>query len=549
MIDMFLQYFIINNILFTSIIIAVFVIFAILKNSYMPTVKYYIWNIICIAILIPPKLYRNILLIKSDFFKTDNTSIAHAITGKISATTENIYFVEQKTTNSFLYIWLSVALIYFLFQIASYFYFRYRIFRISSKVTDIDILSILDRITKQQNIYKSILVRYSYFAKSPMLIGFVNPTIILPYGIEKRYLYYIFKHELFHYKYLDLWLKFIRLIVQSLYWFNPVIWMMCIEADKDMEIACDCHVLTNSSKAQRKEYANAILNVISTSNRTLVSNFNNSKKYIYCRMENIMDNKFKRKGILLLIVVLISILYTNVLNAKLNIFQMADSTYYLNNMYIPLEQTFEDLGYKIIRNDDSIEVKNSNTKIKFIFEENYKLKKDYNTYYAKKWGDDFFVKIAVLKDLGYSIQKDNNCYFNGVQKIKLNTEAFGQYLYKNTVIVDEVSLPDSTEFHSHKILKQNIDLSQLDDYTVENKNLMGYNLEQLEKYIDANENMTLKQYKKNLISIENKYPSYRRATYSLLDNGQLIAYIVDSDNKKYIELAIEIRDGIIYLER
>ena len=63
----------------------------------------------------------------------------------------------------------------------------------------------------------------------------------IPYTEQELEL--IFKHELFHYRHKDLWYKMLLLIVDTVYWFNPLLHWMIREADKDIEYICDCHVI------------------------------------------------------------------------------------------------------------------------------------------------------------------------------------------------------------------------------------------------------------------------------------------------------------------
>ena len=61
--------------------------------------------------------------------------------------------------------------------------------------------------------------------------------------LSEQDVYYIFLHELQHYKHKDAALNYISCILQIIYWFNPFIWYGFHILQKDREIACDNSVI------------------------------------------------------------------------------------------------------------------------------------------------------------------------------------------------------------------------------------------------------------------------------------------------------------------
>lgn len=259
-----------------------------------------------------------------------------------------------------------------------------------------------------------------------------------------------------------------------------------------------------------------------------------------------MNNKIRKKSKFLLITFIILIMFVIIINSQISFGGINDVSSQINNMYVPLKTTLEKLDFNNIEsNKNYMKFVKDDREFVFINEENYNLKKNNNTYYSKILNGLYFIKAAVLKDLGYKIDNDYTIV-NNKDKLKLDIEYFFEYLKNNCIYSEEFNLSTSTLYYNHKIVKRNIDIKDLTDYTIEDNNIMGYNLKELEDYIKANYKITLKQYKKNLVSIDKKYPSYLRVTYQLLDNGQIIAIIVDSDNKTYIELVLEIKDKMFF---
>ncbi|MBQ7918687.1 MAG: hypothetical protein IJ324_01925 [Lachnospiraceae bacterium] len=146
----------------------------------------------------------------------------------------------------------------------------------------------------------------------PMVMGLWKPALFLP---ERSYkseeLQLILRHELTHYRRRDLWYKALLLLVNGVHWFNPFVYLMYREAERDLECSCDSMVMEEAGKATRCNYAYLILDTAAgkgMSIRLLTSNFHGGAKDMKKRLQNIMDTKRKRHGILtFLILVIISV--------------------------------------------------------------------------------------------------------------------------------------------------------------------------------------------------------------------------------------------------
>ncbi len=88
-----------------------------------------------------------------------------------------------------------------------------------------------------------------------MLIGFFRPRIILPtHELEDKELFYIFVHELIHYKQRDMFYKWLIQIVMCAHWFNPFIYLLEKEVNKSCELSCDEKVISVLDDTARHEY-------------------------------------------------------------------------------------------------------------------------------------------------------------------------------------------------------------------------------------------------------------------------------------------------------
>ena len=94
---------------------------------------------------------------------------------------------------------------------------------------------------------------------SPALTVSVRPRVILPGSVSDtltdEQLGYTLAHELMHYKRGDHIVSLLLRLIETVYWFNPVVWLMKRELVRDMETACDSAVTAAYGKAERREYA------------------------------------------------------------------------------------------------------------------------------------------------------------------------------------------------------------------------------------------------------------------------------------------------------
>ncbi|MEQ2420373.1 M56 family metallopeptidase [Roseburia faecis] len=91
------------------------------------------------------------------------------------------------------------------------------------------------------------------------LWGLIHPRIYLPSGMNEETKRYVIRHERAHQKRGDHWWKVIGYVLLVIYWFQPLMWIAYWIFARDIEYACDEHVIGNLSFAERKEYAQALL--------------------------------------------------------------------------------------------------------------------------------------------------------------------------------------------------------------------------------------------------------------------------------------------------
>lgn len=99
-----------------------------------------------------------------------------------------------------------------------------------------------------------------------LTVGF-RPKILLPLDISEelseQQLEFAIRHELMHYKRKDHIVSLLLRVLEAVYWFNPIVWLMGKCMISDMETACDSMVVRMLSKQAKKQYAVTLLSMFS----------------------------------------------------------------------------------------------------------------------------------------------------------------------------------------------------------------------------------------------------------------------------------------------
>lgn len=106
-------------------------------------------------------------------------------------------------------------------------------------------------------------IHYSNATSSPMLFGFLRPKIIVPTDFSTRFdpqqQALILEHERAHFRHSDHIWNGLALLMITLFWFNPVIWIALRSFRINQELACDSAVLKQKSDKEKLIYAKALV--------------------------------------------------------------------------------------------------------------------------------------------------------------------------------------------------------------------------------------------------------------------------------------------------
>jgi bla regulator protein BlaR1 len=102
--------------------------------------------------------------------------------------------------------------------------------------------------------------------RTPALHGVIRPVLLLPPGLVCSFraeeLRYVILHELWHLRRLDVAVSWILSAVQTLHWFNPLVWFAASRIKEEREVACDELTLSCLEEDERFGYGRTILKLL-----------------------------------------------------------------------------------------------------------------------------------------------------------------------------------------------------------------------------------------------------------------------------------------------
>jgi len=136
-------------------------------------------------------------------------------------------------------VWLGGLAAVWLYALGSYIYLR---------------VKTRTAVLLEGNIYESDGI------KSPFVMGFLQPRIYLPFGVEDEHRRYIIEHERVHIERLDHITKPAVFAICSLFWFHHISWLASAVVRETMESSCDERVIRRLGERERENYCAALLN-------------------------------------------------------------------------------------------------------------------------------------------------------------------------------------------------------------------------------------------------------------------------------------------------
>ena len=254
----------------TVIILLIVVLRAVLINRLPKKTFLILWWIALIRLLVPfsiksvTSIYSLLQSIYSDInpVRTAQTTTFLPIHGNMPEIANGLSEAMVQRTESISIlsvIWLAGLLLCFGFFAVSYIK-CYREFRFSLPVEN----DILEAWKEKHPLKRSLSIRQIETIAAPLSYGVIRPVILMPKNTEWKNIYqlrYVLEHEYVHIRRLDMLTKLIMIAAVCIHWFNPLVWVMYILFNRDLELSCDETVVRRFGMDIKSVYATALISM------------------------------------------------------------------------------------------------------------------------------------------------------------------------------------------------------------------------------------------------------------------------------------------------
>lgn len=125
----------------------------------------------------------------------------------------------------------------------------------------------LKRWLADHQIRRPLAVRQSSRISAPLSYGILRPVILMLKSTDwedTETLQYVLAHEYIHVQRFDALTKLIVIAAVCIHWFNPMVWLMYILANRDLELSCDESVVRKFGVDAKSAYARTLIRMEET---------------------------------------------------------------------------------------------------------------------------------------------------------------------------------------------------------------------------------------------------------------------------------------------
>lgn len=152
----------------------------------------------------------------------------------------------------------------------------------------------------EQKIRRTVLLKRDDDLDTPVTCGMIRPVILVPTGFEmedRELSWLVLLHECGHIRYFHFVFRAWNTILLCLYWYNPLIWVMYLKFERDLEISADRYALRHTEGDKKWIYAK---HLVATAERISMGK-RMEAVYHFCRNNDTRERieaimRFKKMG-------------------------------------------------------------------------------------------------------------------------------------------------------------------------------------------------------------------------------------------------------------
>lgn len=180
-------------------------------------------------------------------------------------------------------------------------------------------MTLMNELSGEYEIRKRVRLFESETIKAAVTIGALNPAIVVPAESANwpdERCRFMLSHELAHVKRRDSLIEIVALLVKSIYWFNPLVWLAVGRLRIERERDCDDVVLNTG--ARPSDYAMLLMDLATEIGTpphpvwqlSTISQGSNLKDRIMCILDSKINRKrAKRRGLLVSCILLALVIF------------------------------------------------------------------------------------------------------------------------------------------------------------------------------------------------------------------------------------------------
>lgn len=306
---------------FSSSILIIFILFVRLLAAYKLPRKTFtlLWKIVLIRLLIPVSIRIPVpdiwTPVRRKVKLAGETLIPALLTGGVEGTEHSGEITSSKPSVAFILfaVWLVFTVMFLAIFLFTYIRSRMHVREALPSENEY-----ARKWLSEQNIRRKIRILNFDRITSPMTIGIMQPKIILPKNMEMdkgRRLDYVLQHEMIHIKRFDIFWKMLSMLAACIHWYNPLVWLLYREFNKDIETACDERVIELFGPDAKPDYAYAIIQLMEKKPQAAFMYNGFGEKPVEKRIVSIMKLKKKTKTtmtISMIVILLSTMVFFNV---------------------------------------------------------------------------------------------------------------------------------------------------------------------------------------------------------------------------------------------
>ena len=252
--------------------VAVVIIRAVALNR-LPKITFLIlWGIVLLRLFIPvtiPSQYSAYNIVDNVFhMEAPVVSISeNVLPVNDDASVQNMPVMQVQESK--IGITTAIWLIGMLVAISLFAVIYFKNHRVLRSATPLIYNDFLNEWLAKYKLNRQITVLQSDRVTTPITVGLLKPRIILPTSMnmnDTEVLAHVLTHEYYHIRHCDAIWKILLAIVVCAHWFNPMIWVMFVLVNRDLELSCDEMVIRCFGTETKTAYANTLIKMAEQKN-------------------------------------------------------------------------------------------------------------------------------------------------------------------------------------------------------------------------------------------------------------------------------------------